>query len=970
MAETKEEIRQDRSKRIQQSKDTNNLIADNGLDGTVKDIYDILETSTDPVVIKLRMLREYGVTDEQIAHVYGDITGSVVNKEIAMESLAAVFKKIVLAINQQPNGIVIDLATGELNEKASYKQALSVGILDDTYTKSMKEFAQNDDLRKEIFKNLNEDIDRNEKSKIFERPIYIGDSDFFKDIKVNKKQKTPKVETPEDIAKKDARAKEKMYQYVDLNIEKLSSMKELSNIDLSTISDDERLEYAKILIAGLLDKENYNRRNQSLNLIHEMFIDLEDKDENGKIVDNSILANLLSKLTGKEILSTETIKMFEEMDNIVNQAKQKAVDDVVKEDEISSAVLAIESQLELSKGTPQYQMYLNKRNDFYNRNSEYREYAKSLRDQNGLLTQEGENQLYDYINTSRNNEIYEKIYDYKNFDNSKLSEEEKRQYAAYFLVGSIDIMDEMLVNESKELLKQMYPELDSPDDKKFLQNITDKIDPDHKDIETDKRIVDMRQTLNVFIIEAQNNELEKIADEDIEEFFNKEAVSLNVSNIDLTKSVLQNSFNDSQINFTDKNEQVFNNIYKHSTVDSWIESKEEALEHYYLSNLVLLDKLNDNPDLKISSASAIRTQVDRFKINYPEIVEKIDSKSNDELDALKENELKFEENRLNAKVLDFFSKEVLQPDASYSNKTDEKKRAYLRYVVIARYMADNAEDPEIKETLLKVANKGLENMNTDETKFIEFDENGNGIVNEENLVKEFKSRVNSRKANISDLESLKEFAFEKQNLLYSMSKFREYSELEPDEFTPLQSDNIDDKAREIEKIRFVKNKEHAMKRKQKELEKEERKERKNNLEKEFKAETKTDEKIQVEEIKVEEKEIEENSSDIVVRKENIFTKLRDKFFNAQNKLKNNSPNNNFFSKILNGLKSRRNFENKNNITNNTEISSKVIPNREAEWIVENVSGKAENFQTESRNNLISSKQSKNQEQEDDFEQGY
>lgn len=133
MAENREEIRRDRQKRINQSKDKNNLIADNGLDGKVIDVYDILNRSSDPTVIKLRKLREYGITDEMIAESYADITSSVENKDSAIDALSAVFKKLALYINQQPNGIVLDLNTGELDKKASYRQAVRVGIASDTY---------------------------------------------------------------------------------------------------------------------------------------------------------------------------------------------------------------------------------------------------------------------------------------------------------------------------------------------------------------------------------------------------------------------------------------------------------------------------------------------------------------------------------------------------------------------------------------------------------------------------------------------------------------------------------------------------------------------------------------------------------------------------------------------------------------------------------------------------------------------
>lgn len=129
---TKEE-REDRKKRIDKTKDRDNLIADNGLDGKVIDVYDILARSNSPVIVNLRKLNQYGITDEMIANLYENLTSSVETRDSAMDTLKKVYINLVRYINKLPNGIVLDPKTGEKDEEKSAEKAERDGIEDNTY---------------------------------------------------------------------------------------------------------------------------------------------------------------------------------------------------------------------------------------------------------------------------------------------------------------------------------------------------------------------------------------------------------------------------------------------------------------------------------------------------------------------------------------------------------------------------------------------------------------------------------------------------------------------------------------------------------------------------------------------------------------------------------------------------------------------------------------------------------------------
>lgn len=148
---TKEE-REDRKKRIDKTKDRDNLIINDK--GKIVDIHDMLENSDNPIVIRIRRLREYGITDEMIKEQYSNITNNIEDKKGAVDVLKNVYINLVRAINRAPNGIIIDPKTGRKDEEKSAEKAERDGIEDNTYyanlIKEGKEFISQQIDRKSV----------------------------------------------------------------------------------------------------------------------------------------------------------------------------------------------------------------------------------------------------------------------------------------------------------------------------------------------------------------------------------------------------------------------------------------------------------------------------------------------------------------------------------------------------------------------------------------------------------------------------------------------------------------------------------------------------------------------------------------------------------------------------------------------------------------------------------------------------
>lgn len=94
----------------------------------VFDFVDFVEKSTDENAIKLKRLMQYGITEEILLSTYKDIAGNIETEENVIASLDTIFSRLATYISVQPNGIIIDMATGLIDPEASFAQAIRVGI--------------------------------------------------------------------------------------------------------------------------------------------------------------------------------------------------------------------------------------------------------------------------------------------------------------------------------------------------------------------------------------------------------------------------------------------------------------------------------------------------------------------------------------------------------------------------------------------------------------------------------------------------------------------------------------------------------------------------------------------------------------------------------------------------------------------------------------------------------------------------
>ncbi len=800
---TKEE-REDRKKRIERTKDTDNLIADNGLDGKVIDVYDILARSNSPVVIKLRKLNQYGITDEMIAELYASNTGNVETKETAIDNLKTVYKNLVRYINKMPNGIVIDPRTGEKDQEASYRQAVRVGIENDSFYKEQQKIGQQ--VLKEFIKEGKLPGNENNVSKF----------DKFIDRKYIKNTLKREDDTDEKIEAQLKKAYIKNALIRKMNeLENIIDSYKDNSFDITSIPIEERAEEAKVFICIMFSEDGLfseQEKRKAYEYIYKLFPDCESKEQNG------LLREIISINEHKDIETVTVDDCFDSAKRWSNEQIELYGKEATEYVKIGNEILLIEAKLQYTdKNTPEYISLMDRMNKIYEKNPQYNEKLNLLRNENGSLTLEAQNMVNEYVGTIRDitlDKIIEKT------DISKLSEDDKNKYATYLLVAATTKTNINIAEKAISTLKQMYPDIASSIEKNnenntLIEQVTTALLGEKVNYEDEINL--MRETINKILIEnrferfidkEKDSANTKISDKEVEMLYAKESVEL-LTGIDLTKSTLQNKFNkDSKMEFSKTDEKTYMELFQKSSIGSWISNKEEVIFHRYMALLLLEDKLTEE-EIKNGATKYKITQnmLEKMQTDHPDLAKKILEFSPEKLQELKEQEKVFEKNKLNSKVLDFYQKNVLTLKPNYYGLEKQDKYEFLRITILSRELAKRADTPEESQMLLKLSNRALEIMNTDENKFIEFDENGNGIINEKALLFEYRNYTTANRLNGNSLDEVGKNLYEKYQRSYFIGKMTEYSKLKDSDFGELASKSDEEKLSEIISFKERKNRE-------------------------------------------------------------------------------------------------------------------------------------------------------------------
>lgn len=650
------------------------------------DFLDFIETSNHESAEKIRKAMQY-ISEEELLTIYQSKAETIETEEQIENYLEEIFVTLANYINELPNGIVIDFATGLKDPGKSFEQAMAVGIY------------------------------------------------------------------PEDLIMENTN------DFIIAGIEELSSK----------LSFDEQNDLEYVL-------NNYE---------FKYIGDNDIKDD---------INNFLNKDINK-------MKLSASLKNVVNRDRKLIANSKYENDMHLYEISRLEMNLEAAKGTPLYNHLLSRRAEFYEK---YPKYIGKVpvRNSDGTINKDEATNVDDF------RESYERMFMLEHIDTfnsmsleefSNLPEEEKRHVIigafASFKYNKSDSREyQEIATESKEMIKQLYPELDLNNENQLAEFLKNEMGF--------KENID-NLSLNV-LTEIASRQLGIAMDEyiakDTQKYIDRNSdfttLDLNKASKSIYGSAMQDYFVGSNINFSDSDEKSYIDIYQYFTISSWIESKDEAIKLSYMAILDAKENYRkkygkDNPNINlVKYDNKLKSMEKNFgKIDIDENIVKGDMPFD-----------MYKQSFINAGLTKYYTRDAIkfQKGTSYEQLSKAEKREYIMNTIVGLKYAEGNPNFSVS----KIALRRLEVMSTEDRKFVEFDEDGTPRINKALITEEFQTILGHK---CESYEALQDVA-ERQKERYFLKKLREYTELDEKDFLKLDdSSDLERSMEQIEEIRIKSN---------------------------------------------------------------------------------------------------------------------------------------------------------------------
>lgn len=618
--------------------------------------------------------------------------------------------------------------------------------------------------------------------------------------------------------------KDQIEQYVNLNYPKVNGIFCIKDKSAEIIETTKGIKSNSIkeLIKGHEFSENSKQR---INLYKESILKsytLEMKDEREKdsqrIVDihetlkrkplsekdKEKLKNLLYE-TNIYSFMEEDLKVLKSLksDEIFSILEDKFIDTLKNDglitynedinvnlniyEKIIENVLMWESKIENTKGTPEYLEIVQKRDQLYKTNANYLQILSKIRDESGNLTRYGQNQINEYNEKILNEKISAEI---NILDISKVTAENREAYTSLLLVGA-GFQNELQV-VSVQKLSELYPELAKQSKGNLKELIYSKTFG--KEYESNKELISSvyeKLKKNVFDQVINERKTLKVSDSEIEDFLNSNIVDMDISKINFSKSQFQNLFKNSKVDFSEKDENIFQQLYNSTILNSHIESKEEAIERQYLTLFQINEEINVNKDTLRSKR--MNAHLASILNENPQLEESIFNKNGKvRTDKLEDNK-KFKKNFLYSEILSN-AKKIIENSKDFE-KMDRKEKINLLENGLLLYKMSKfpKTNDDAKNMMEKLSIAIFEKMNSADKSFVEFNSKGNAKLNDEEILNVIHDENILGGKKYKSLEKLSNNIYENFFTYRMYSCIKPYEYLDNDDFIKLEGNSTEEK---------------------------------------------------------------------------------------------------------------------------------------------------------------------------------
>ncbi len=125
--EERKKVNADTKQKMKEGTEESSLVVEGG---EVIDVVDLINNMENSVIaVRLKTLFENGISESMIESRYQELSSGVTNMQTALDNMRTVCDLLLQYLSEIPNGIIINMTTGEVDVKKSLESAVECGIL-------------------------------------------------------------------------------------------------------------------------------------------------------------------------------------------------------------------------------------------------------------------------------------------------------------------------------------------------------------------------------------------------------------------------------------------------------------------------------------------------------------------------------------------------------------------------------------------------------------------------------------------------------------------------------------------------------------------------------------------------------------------------------------------------------------------------------------------------------------------------
>lgn len=577
--------------------------------------------------------------------------------------------------------------------------------------------------------------------------------------------------------------------YIDLATAEKNDAKSFEQaIQYGIYPEDAKIKELNDSIIQQIENLGKTSSNEKIDMLFEKYKEVYIGDYNT----NKEMVNDINDILMKD---ENDMKLSDPLKKIVKESKDVIENSPYESDVYLFEISKLQVELRAAKTGQDYNLILAKIAEFYKKHPEYVSRELPVLNKDASLNKEELKKMQEFSESYQKLVILEHIDTFNGLTPQELQKMDlsERKHMMMCAFSGLKYRDDpreeyqVLVAESMKMIKQLYPNLNLNNGKELAAFFKE-----HSGIDVNFESLSLQELIGIYsrqLKEATEDYLEK----DTTVYKGKEIdftkLDLDSSERKVFDSPMKNFFVGSNIDFTSKDEEDYNQLYKKVTIESWIENKENAIKLRYAALTTIRDEYKNHP---------VGTYTEKKLVEIERDIEIFEAKFGKVDLTEKEGDVRFDvyrEDFVKAGITKYLSRDAREwcQGADYEDLTDEQKKGYIRNILVA---LDDSKDPNSYMT--KIALRRLELMGDD---FVRINSDGTYQVNEEMILEEYKKYSDYK---YPSYEQLAESAKLRKNE-YLLKKLEEYTNLPESSFVEIDRNDPDAAIAKIDETRYLSN---------------------------------------------------------------------------------------------------------------------------------------------------------------------